>query len=106
VVAWVSPDSTLGRRVILSIGEKTQDHFSYEIGVNGGSFFIHYFYGEGAQRLVNAGQIQKNIWNHVAATINGSSTVLFVNGEAVYTALGADSLNPVSGNIILEAKKA
>ncbi len=99
--AWVSPDSTLGRRVILSIGEKTQDHFSYEIGVNGGSFFIHYYYGDGSQRLVNAGQIQKNIWNHVAVTINGSATALFVNGKAVYTALGADSLKPVSGNIIL-----
>lgn len=98
---WINPDTTLGRRVILSIGEKAQDHYSYEIGVNGGSFFIHYYYGEGSQRLVNAGQIQKNVWNHVAATINGSSTVLFVNGKAVYTALGADSLKPISGNIIL-----
>ncbi len=99
--AWVSPNSTSLRQIILSIGEKVKDHFSYEIGINGGSFFIHYYYGEGSQRLVNAGQIQKNIWNHVAATINSSSTVLFINGKAVYTASGGDALKPISGNIIL-----
>lgn len=99
--AWVNPNSTSGRQIILSIGDKTQDHFSYELGINGGSFFIHYYYGAGSQRLVNAGQIQKNVWNHLAVTINSSSTVLFVNGKAVYTALGAESLKPVSGNIIL-----
>lgn len=103
--AWINPNTVTGRQIILSIGDKTQDDFSYEIGLNGGSFFTHYFYGGNgnSQRLVNAGQVQKNIWNHVAVSISGSSTVLFVNGQVVYSALGVDSLKTLSGNIILGA---
>lgn len=101
--AWINPNTVTGRQIILSIGDKTQDDFSYEIGLNGGSFFTHYYYGGNSQRLVNAGQIQKNVWNHVAVSISGSSTVLFVNGKVVYSALGVDSLKTLSGNIILGA---
>lgn len=101
--AWINPNTVTGRQIILSIGDKTQDDFSYEIGLNGGSFFTHYFYGGNSQRLVNAGQIQKNVWNHVAVSISGSSTVLFVNGQVVYSAIGVDSLKTLSGNIILGA---
>lgn len=100
--AWVKPEHISGVQKILSIGDKSNSKFRYEVGLNGNSLQLSYHYNNySSQKIITAGFVEAGIWNHVAIAISSSATNLYVNGKKVAGTSGASPLFPVASSIIL-----
>jgi hypothetical protein len=90
VEAWVRPSSVSGWRTVLM--KEFGADLSYAIMGSGGSgpaAFIHTSSGANAPAAAN---LPLNVWSHVAATYDGSTLRMYVNGVQVAT-------NPTAGNL-------
>lgn len=101
---WIRPEKITGIQPVISIGNADSSKFHYELGINGGSFYLNYTYGISSARYIAAGQIEDRVWTHLAAVISESTTRLFINGYQVISTSGATDL-PAVGNLIVLGKK-
>lgn len=101
--AWIKPNTVSGIQEIVSIGGQGSDKPYYELAVNGGSLTFLVRYGSGYTNLLGGGirQIEPNVWNHVAATIDGSSMEFFINGQRANIMGGFISLSNIGDTIVL-----
>lgn len=75
IEAWIYPRSVAGSRVIVSKNSAT----SYMLNLNAGK--IEFFPKGGAALLTSKMTLIANRWWHIAATYNGTSTNIYINGE-------------------------
>lgn len=101
--SWIKPNTVSGIQTIVSIGNQDSDKSSYELAVNGGSLTFLVRFGGGSMNVLGGGirQIEPNVWNHVAATIDGSSMEIFINGQRANFMGGISSLSVISDTISL-----
>lgn len=99
--AWIYPTDTSGFRNIISIGEKNNNKFHYNFGLNGGSLTLNYRFGSGSQAYISAGNVSENSWSHVAGIISQSSSKLFINGQQVLSTGGASNLSSLTDSIVV-----
>lgn len=98
---WVRPDSISGIQKIVSIGDKDTNSLHSEVGINGSSLSFRFRYGVGSLKLITAGNIVADTWNHIAVSITSAYTKLFINGEEVISTSGATNLLPIGNNIVV-----
>lgn len=99
--AWIKPESTSGIQKILSIGDAASGKYHYEVGINGGSLQLNYRYSTNSYRIITSGSALPNVWNHVAVTIDGEETRLYLDGKRIYTASGAWQIMPIGPDIVV-----
>lgn len=100
--AWVKPVSISGIVKILSIGDWAGDGLHYEVGINGGSVSLTYRHGAGGQVSITSGQVAAGAWSHIAVTIDGSKTKLFINGtKATDPTITISTLKSIGPHIVL-----
>lgn len=99
--AWIKPDSVSGVQKIVSIGDKDTNSLHYEVGINGGSLSLRFNFGVASLKLITAGNIVADTWNHIAVSITSAYTKLFINGKEVISTSGADNLLPIGKNIVV-----
>lgn len=100
--AWVKPVSISGIVKILSIGDWAGDGLHYEVGINGGSVSLTYRHGAGGQVSITSGQVAAGTWSHIAVTIDGSKTKLFINGtKATDPTITISTLKSIGPHIVL-----
>lgn len=100
---WIRPEKVSGKIPIVSVGNPDLSKFHYELGINGGSFYLDYTYGTNSYRYITTGQIENNVWSHLSAVISSATTKLFINGSQIFSSSGVSNLSPV-GNIIVLGK--
>ena len=86
--AWVFPFVQTGNyQTIMAKGSAVNDDDAYYLGVNGGAI---YFWTKttGFMSALAGGLVPPGQWTHVAATFDGSSKRLYVNGLLVGTQTG------------------
>lgn len=100
--AWVKPNSVSGIWKILSIGNAAGDGLHYEVSINGGSLSLTYRHGVGGEVSITSGQVAGGAWNHIAVTIDGSKTKLFINGvKVIDPAITISTLKSIGPDIVL-----
>lgn len=97
---WIRPNSVFGIQHIVSIGNEDSRSLHYEVGINGGSLSFNYRYDKGSQKVITAGSLTANVWNHVAVVVSSSYTKLFINGSQIFSTSGAGQLLPIGKSII------
>ncbi|OGG03397.1 hypothetical protein A2W14_07520 [Candidatus Gottesmanbacteria bacterium RBG_16_37_8] len=98
---WIKPKYTSGIRQILSIGNISGNKKYYQIGINGGSLSLSYMFNESSLRVINAGHLTEETWQHIGITIDQQATNLFINGQNVISVSGATNLKRIGPDIIL-----
>lgn len=104
--AWIYPTSISGIQKIISIGDKSKNNPSYEVGINGGS--LQFIMGTGVNQngivSISTGSIEAGKWSHIAVTTNGGTPRLYINGVSQFNGISIDviyPLMPVGPSIIL-----
>jgi len=104
--AWVKPQNSSDHKIIFSAGSKNPNpnlwgQQNYEIGTSGSNFYFdHRFDTNGVSGVITNG-MKLGEWNHLAVTISGSTTKLFINGKLMFAPSVTGSLFPVGPDIIL-----
>ncbi|MFI7228439.1 LamG-like jellyroll fold domain-containing protein [Nonomuraea angiospora] len=88
--AWVRPTSVSGWRTVLM--KEFGADLAYAIMGSGGSGPAAFIYTSSGANAPAASNLPLNTWSHVAATYDGSTLRMFVNGTQVAT-------NPTGGNL-------
>ncbi|MEU1385856.1 MULTISPECIES: LamG-like jellyroll fold domain-containing protein [unclassified Nonomuraea] len=88
--AWVRPSSVTGWRTVLM--KEFGADLAYAIMGSGGSGPAAFIYTSSGANAPAASNLPLNTWSHVAATYDGSTLRMFVNGTQVAT-------NPTVGNL-------
>ncbi|WP_327586250.1 PQQ-dependent sugar dehydrogenase [Nonomuraea sp. NBC_00507] len=88
--AWVRPASVTGWRTVLM--KEFGTDLAYAIMGSGGSGPGAYIHTSSGANAPAASNLPLNTWSHVAATYDGSTLRMFVNGTQVAT-------NPTTGNL-------
>jgi hypothetical protein len=99
--AWIKPSALSGYYPIISIGDSVKGSMHYEVGINGGLLSFKYIFGPWSSRLITSGQISDSVWQHIAVSVNSSTTKLYVNGLNVASTSGGSPLPAIGGNISL-----
>jgi len=84
IEAWVNPDSTSSRNLIVRTSSSGPTvHRSHQLFIDGSGRFVHYLY-DGAQKTVTGTTVvTPGRWYHVVGTAqNGGAMQLYVNGAA------------------------
>lgn len=101
IEVWIKPDKTSGIASLVSIGNSTTKKADYEIGLNGNSFYLNYYYANNSYRSITTGNLSSNLWQHVAVTISAEQTSMFINGHKIYSTQGGNPLNPINDSIMV-----
>ena len=97
--SWIKPDQTSGIQKIISIGGT--DSLHYEISINGASLSVRYNSDNNTQVLITAGNLQANIWNHIAVKLAPDYTELLINGSRVFMIVINNLLLTVGNTIVV-----
>ena len=99
--AWIKPSSTTNKRDILTVEDSSNGQKHYQIGINGGTFELAFYYNNSSLRVINTGQIQTNQWQHVGVTISDVAVNLFINGQNIHSSSGVTNLKSIGKDIVL-----
>ncbi|KKS47246.1 hypothetical protein A3J20_07225 [Candidatus Gottesmanbacteria bacterium RIFCSPLOWO2_02_FULL_42_29] len=99
--AWIKPNSLGGLQHIMTLSSPNQTHPNYQLSINGGSLQLTYTYSVNALRQIVTGNLSSGNWQHIAAVISPSSTVLFLNGTSLGNFNGSYNLKPIGPDIFI-----
>ena len=88
LMAWIKPDNVLGTyRVILEKDKLKSDWYGlYQVGNK-----IHLRWSMSGYTTATSITLEPNVFTHVAATFDGSSARIYINGVLQHSALGSPS---------------
>jgi fibronectin type 3 domain-containing protein len=92
IAAWVNWDGGNNWQRIFDFGDSTSRYLFLTPSSGAGKLRFAFNNGNG-EKAAETSSLAIGTWVHVAVTLNGSTTKLYVNGVAVATA--ADAINPV-----------
>ncbi|MCR3957093.1 MAG: LamG domain-containing protein [Gudongella sp.] len=94
IEAWIKPETHVGLGGIVSkYHQSTIESFSFRLGPTTTSNSLEFTNGN-FNLTTNSGEITLNMWQHVAATFDGTSSIMsiYVDGELVRTYTNAGTL--------------
>lgn len=102
VETWLKLDNLSGRQSLIETNDVSSMATSLELASG-----VVYFYSAGAY-FVCSSALPLNEWTHIAATFDGSSLTVYVNGEAqagtLYGSLGSSLAASFANNLFLGAE--
>lgn len=82
--ALIRPDSVSGKQIIFSIGDKTAQKPHYEVGINGGTLYVDYFYDANSRRYIATGNLKAGEWSQIEVYLKNHLENLSVNGLNIF----------------------
>lgn len=99
--AWIKPNTLGGLQHIMTVSSPSQPHPNYQLSINGGSLQLTYTYSVNAFRQIVTGNLSSGNWQHIAAVISPTSTLLFLNGTSLSSFSGSNNLKAIGPDIFI-----